>query len=384
MLLLAAALAAQVAADPASGRRLPPVSFFGAGPVEAADHEAEFMFHLDSGPVRDIRINLVRSGRWLRETYVDERGRTVAWADFGAATSVTSVRDEAGGQQALQISRAPGTSSYNLIRRERTGQRDRALGEACEVWRIARVGEEDRRYDRLSCETADGIQLWAGRSDFTSGAVVRELRIVSLRRRRVAPVEVRPSASLLRWADWRDLPPLSPAPARRPRGYELRLAAMPHSGGDRARIMRRRGNWTYSDTTMGDGRRLLGLDNRAALLSYQAGPDGRPIELRLIRLPPEQVRAEDGAGYRRLVPPSSELVLGQTCFWSAPTGGVLVLDSQRDCVTGDGLPLRSVSGHRTITRLVATSLTRRPPPVAALMPPPEAFDWDRWGIQPID
>lgn len=381
MLLLNAALAFQAAA----GGPVPPGTTFYAAPVRAADHEAVVITYRNTGQDRDLRRELVRSGRWLRE------GNALAatHSDFESGTSIAYARDEAGRYRHISIARTATTDSYSRYRRERTGGRDRALGEACEIWRLVRVNSEPYDVEVLSCETHDGIQLWTRTQGMDTGQVIAETRTLSFRRRPVARREVLPPADLLRWADWRDLPPLSgaPPPPRAPLEYELRLAqADDMRGGERSRIMRRRGPWTYLEQVRGDTTRAITLDNRIISLSYETEADGRPIRLALQRLPVDQLRNNEAATYARVDPPASERVIGETCFWSEQNHGLVVTSgSHRWCLTADGLPLRISAHHRVwIADLTATGLSRRPPPLAAMMPPRAAFDWARWGIRPAD
>lgn len=383
MLLLIAALVLQ-AAEPAAGRPVPPGTAFYAAPVRAADREAVVMSYRNPGQDRDLRRELVRSGRWLRE------GSDLAavHSDFESGTSITYARDGSGGYRYVSIGRTATTDSYSRYRRERTGGRDRALGEDCEIWRLVRVNSEPYGAEVLSCDTHDGIQLWTRTQNMDTHQLIFETRTLSFRRRRVAQSEALPPADLLRWADWRDLPPPSGAPPpSAPLEYDLRLAEAGDTGGERSRIMRRRGPWTYLEQVRQDTNRSVTLDNRIVILSYEAEADGRPIRLVLRRLPADRLQVMEGAAYVRVDPPASERVIGETCFWSERDlgHGVVTSGSHRLCLTADGLPLRISSHHRvTIADLTATALTRGPPPLAALMPPREAFDWARWGIRPAD
>jgi len=386
MLLLIAALALQPA-DPAAGRTLPGSHFRGA-PVRAADHEAVVLYSEITGGGVEKRLSLVRSGRWLRES----DGVSVNHADFGSGTSVRYERDEAGQYRQMTIGRVATTDPDSRYRREPTGRRDRALGEDCAIWRLVRVGDTDRDpLDELSCETRDGIQLWTRTVSTRAGLVITQTRTLSFRRRTVRSAEVRPPADLLRWAYWRDLAPLGTAPAQ-PRAqfdYDLRLADAANQGAVKWRIMRRRGPWTYQESVQWAAhRRYVALDNRRIVLSYEAEAGGRPVSLAITRLSPEQVLANDDTAHRRIVPPESEQVIGEACLWSdnVSHGGVVVISgSNRECLTADGLPLRVTSHHRVWhANLTATALSRASPPLAAMMPPDEAFDWARWGIRPAD
>jgi hypothetical protein len=368
VLLLAAALALQAADRP------------------VADHEAVVISYRNNHQEQDLTRTLVRSGRWLRQGTAS--GAT--HSDFESGTSVTYARDEAGRYRYIAIGRTPTTDPDGRYRRERTGGRDRALGEECEIWRLVRVDSGAHGPEVLSCETHDGIELWTR----TQGSDIRhiiiaETRTLSFRRRPVAPSEVLPPADLLRWDYWFNLPPLSgaPPPPRAPLEYELRLGPADDYAVERSRIMRRRGPWTYLERVRDHGIRSIAIDNRIVSLTYEAEADGRPIRLTLQRMPAMQLSNNDAVRYVRIAPPASEQVLGEPCFWSVPDWGrgVDTSGAHRFCLSADGLPLRiSAHHHVLIANLTATALSRAPPPFAAMMPPREAFDWARWGIRPAD
>jgi hypothetical protein len=381
MLLFAAALAFQAAA----GRPIPPGAASYAAPVRVADHEAVVISYRNNHQEHDLTRNLVRSGPWLREG--TDAGAT--HSDFESGTSVTYARGEAGGYRYIAIGRTATNDTYSRYRRERTGGRDRALGEPCEIWRQVRVNSEPYGPEVLSCETHDGIQLWTRTQGMdVRHIIIAETRTLSFRRRPVAPGEVLPPADLLRWAYWFNLPALSGAPPPRPPlDYELRLGRGSDYGAEQSRIMRRRGPWTYLEQVRGDGNRAITIDNRIVSLTYEAEADGRPIRLTLQRMPAMQLRNNEGATYVRIAPPASERVIGETCFWSERDlgPGTTTSGAYRLCLTADGLPLRIFDQHRVLmANLTATALSRGPPPFAAMMPPREAFDWARWGIRPAD
>lgn len=386
MLLALLMLAAAPAADSTAGRFLPPNSEFYFAPVVAADHEAVVLSTDAVG--RESSYAIVRSGSWLREGSAAPGRAAVVHSDFAAAISVTYLRDDSGHYDVLSIARHPSSETYSLYRRARTGERDRALGEDCEVWSTTRIGERDGEgVNHLSCDTADGIQLWSRAVGFRTGYVVAQSRTLSFRRRPVRPEEVRPPRDLLRWSYWRNLAAAGDvAPERRVPDHELRLASRHGANMEGSRIMRRRGAWSYSEDTERAGERRIQIANRVISIGYGAEADGRPVRLEIHRLPPDQVQHGDSPSYVRIEPASSERVIGETCFWSrqgSAGGGIVVTSGEhRDCVTADGLPLRIFSYHRGGgADLIAISLVRRAPPLSAFMPPAEAFNWARWGVR---
>lgn len=386
MLLTLLMLASAPAADSAAGRHLPPNSALYFAPPVAADHEA-VVLSIDAVG-RESRYAIVRSGHRLREGGAAPGRGPVVHSDFAAGLSVTHMRDDRGRYDMLSIARHPSDETYSRYRRVRTGERDRALGEDCEVWSTTRIGEsEGEGLNLLSCDTADGIQLWSRSVGIRAAFVVAQSRTLSFRRRPVRPEEVRPPRGLLRWSYWRTLAGRGGmAPARAVPDHELHLASGPRANSDLSRIMRRRGDWTYSDTGSPAGIRRVQIDNRIISVAYDAEANGRPVRLEIHRLPPAPGQSGNAPGYVGIEPASSERVIGETCHWSrhGPAGGGIVITSgeHRDCVTADGLPLRIFSRHRGGgTDLTAIRLVRRAPPLSALMPPAEAFDWSRWNVR---
>lgn len=322
------------------------------------------------------RYNIVRSGSWLREGGTADRRTGYAYSDFASGISIAYWGD-AEGYQGLTIRRHASSDNYGLYQRRPTGTHERVLGEDCEVWQTTRVQPiAGAELSLLSCDTADGIQLWS-RAVSSRGVIIAESRTTSFRRRPVRPEEIRPPADLLRWTHWRSLvarEPLPAWPAHRPRNYELHLQGNGSEyGGERERMLRSHDDWTYMDTIRHQGDRSVRVDNRVIMVDYQADADGRPVALVIQRLQPGW---NGGPAYVPVDPPASESVIGEACIWSH-------WGDYRYCVTTDGLPLRIREHHHVLVAdLTATRLVRRQPPLAALMPPAEAFDWERWGITP--
>lgn len=375
LLVLAAA-----AEDPAAGRRVPTGSSFYFAPPRATDHEAFIVFNEGGGPNRERRQLVIRSGSWLREA----SGTSIVHADFERAISIAYARDAAGNYSSLSISREPTTDASHLYRRARTGARERALDEDCEVWNTARADTDaDYGIDLLSCETSDGIQLWSRTVVRRTGTVVEKSRTLSFRRRAVRAEEVRPPRDLLRWRYWRALAG-TPAPAA-PAGHEIRLASEGGRSVQAWRVIRRRGDWGYVATGDQDGTERTNLDTPTVGIQYEAEADGRPVRLSIF---PQALRPIAPAGapaFEPIPPAQSERVLGEECVWSGPSSahGIVVTSGEhRECVTADGLPLRIFSAHRVVSaNLVATLVSRRAPSAESMLPPAAAFDWARWGLR---
>jgi hypothetical protein len=348
------------------------------------DHVAVVIVDPGYGPEpREQRREIARSGSWMREVV----GSAVSHHDFATGTSVTHWRDDASGNRGFSISRHASDDGYHLYRRVRTEEQDHALGEDCAVWRSERVNAQPNQEPRyLTCETADGIQLWS-RTLSSSGSELGSSRTVSFARRHVSTAEVRPPRHLLRWRSWRDLAPAveGPAPASaQPRDYEVRLSG--GQGREQARIMRASRGWTYHESR-GSTRRTISIRNDAIAIDYSDEQDGRPVTLAVRRL-----TAAERPSVRPPVPdqpftPPLERVIGELCSWAQATGGEVTVTSGHHgrCATRDGLPLRIVSEHRgLIADLTATYIARRQLPVSALEPPRSAFSWAAWNIVPAD
>lgn len=367
--MLIFALAA-LAATP--GEFLLPWGMLPAAPA-AVDHVAVVIVDPGHGPEpREQRREIARSGPWLREAI----GPTVSHHDFATGASVTHWRDDASGYRGFMINRHPSDDRPYRYRRARTGERDHALGEECVVWRSDRADAPATSPYYLTCETADGIQLWSRTVSSVPGLALGWSRTVSFTRRPVPAAEVRPPRRLLRWQSWRDLATAADAVATAPgppRNYEVRLEGS--RGRERAQIFRASHGWAYSEVR-GQALRSISIRGNGVVIDYREEPNGRPVALTV-----RQVTAPERPFVQLPVPdgppaPPFEQVIGETCSWAPP-------DNYRRCVTRDGLPLRIQYEHRgLIADLTATFLARRQLPISALEPPQSAFSWSAWDIVP--
>ncbi|HMG47347.1 MAG TPA: hypothetical protein VK614_07790 [Allosphingosinicella sp.] len=381
MLIAAALLALTAAEDPAAGRPVPGGTFFYFAPPRAADHEAVIVSNEGAGPDRERRQQVIRSGSWLREGPIGA-GAGAIYSDFEGAISIAFSRDQAGHYRTLAIDRHASTDTFHRYRRARTGARERVLGEDCEVWNSARVGAgSDHEIDLLSCETADGIQLWSRTVVRRTGAVIEQSRTLSFRRRAVRPDEVRPPLDLLRPLYWRALAGTPEAGA--PAGHEIRLAMEGDRSAQAWRVIRRRGDWAFVATGDQGGTERTSLETPTLAIQYETEAGGRPVRLSIHPQPPRPI-ASGAAAFEPIPPPQSERVLGEECVWSGPSSahGIVVTSGEhRECLTADGLPLRIFSAHHVVSAdLVAIRVSRRAPSAESMLPPAAAFDWARWGV----
>ena len=189
-------------------------------------------------------------------------------------TTFTHWRDDASGHRGLSIDRQPSANIDHYYRRIRTAERDHVLGEDCIVWRSEPAVARPYQSHTLTCETADGIQLWSRTLSSGSAAVSGWSRTVSFTRRPVSAAEVRPPRHLLRWGSWRELAPAAGAvtPASGPqRDYEVRLEGS--AGREQARIFRASHGWSYSEVR-GQPLRSITVRSDAVAIDYREWPAG--------------------------------------------------------------------------------------------------------------
>ena len=361
---------------------------WGTGPAapSAVDHVATVAVDPGYGPEpRDQRYELTRSGTWLREV----RGGAISHHDFASGVSIEYGAGNAPGNWGFSINRHASNEDHYRYRRTPTGERDRLLGEECFVWRFERVGATQGDLAYLSCETADGIQLWARTLSGQTGHVLASSRTLSVARRPVAAAEVLPPRGLLRWRSWRAVArpaePVAP-PSNRPPDYEVRL----EGGGDgtqRAHIVRASRGWTYQESRWPHMRSLM-IRSVAVAIDYREEADGRPLSLTVRPISAAERQSVLPPLPEGPLPPPVDRVIGEDCSWAEPPPGpaiVVTSGTNRRCITRDGLPLRIIYGHRgPVTNLTATHIARRPLPMRALEPPRSAFSWSAWGLRPAD
>lgn len=351
--------------------RTPPEAHM--APPRATDHIATMVVSRGYGPPGEDRHLVMRAGGWIREERTSQ-GRTVfVHSDLGSGVSINYARDSAGRIFYLQADRHPASDRYHVMRRVPTGRRGRALGERCEVWSTTRVGERPGEgVNWLSCETRDGVQLWTRAESLRSGSVLGSARATSVERRPLRREEVRPPAALLDLASWREG---SVFPAAATPRYDVRFEA---AGGGGVRILRRQGEWTYSERPGLDGGRRLDIRNDVAFFGYEEEVGGRPVRLNLQRRRDDQPVDEER--WNLIDHRAPETMLGETCRWMVPAN--LPTDTtHNECRTADGVPLALEEGSwGTSTRYVAVSATRAPLTATAFAPPPRSSDWAAWGI----
>ncbi len=348
-------------ADVFRGR--PPEAVF--APQTAAPHVVTTVMHY--GPGREERITITRVGNWIREdhNHTGSGRKWIVFSDISSGTSFSIGLDDNGRYRSLSITRSRPTDSEYVSTRERTGQRETALGEDCEVWNMA----AGKNYPtRLDCVTRDGITLWS-RTSYGSSGIMRSEQALSVERRQSTPDYVRPPNEVFAWAYWSRLGEGATSTFAAAQDYEVTLSSA--AGGD-TRTIRRHFPWTYIDSVRPNGNKSLSIASRTMRLYFEADTRNQPISLSIIAQP-EQPFPEP-APVRTKQP--AQLVLGEVCTWFDTFPGARDIGSY-ECRTWDSIPLRITGitwGHTSLD-LRATRITRRYLLVGAVAPPSIVFDW---------
>jgi hypothetical protein len=153
-------------------------------------------------------------------------------------------------------------------------------------------------------------------------------------------------------------------------------SAWPGDGGPL--VVRKRGQWTYEDRPMPDGRRYIATfradTGEQASVTLAAG--GRP-DLLVLRHPE---RGRFSAMRTAPMVRPDETVLGERCAWVDTMPDVA--DAGRtECRAADGTPLKVVYSARGDARqFTAIKVRRRPVAFAEVMPPPNLMARRLWGL----
>lgn len=361
-------------------------AFDAAGlPDRAVDHVIETEVMPIAGPRRTERYRRTRLGSRYSKVRLDLPDATPQFTDLATRTHVTFGVGPDGKYKWLRIAR-PETGTYSTYRREKTGERDRALGEDCDVWATTRVGEKDYGYKSvfLTCYTDDGIELWT-RIRKTRGAKVEDQeysRTVLLQRRSVPLGEVLPPRDLLDRSRWSGFSAVVPPPSQAPVAHEVRLeGGVPYEPESvRMRIIRESYPWSYQENARQTGERDWYIVNRATGLVVRARQyaDGSPKTFDVYhhgREIPEQAVVELGR---------TDTVLGEQCRWVKPARDDHH-EYMEECRTADGVVLLHKSGNTRYggdSSLKAVSVRRGAISPAKLLPPPKLMSPRSWQLWP--
>jgi hypothetical protein len=318
----------------------------------------------------DNRRTIVRAGQWVRvESVYADRTETL-YADLATGTSYLIVRDRTGVVQRLKVERYSENDVFDLRHRAPTGRRDSALGQSCEIWTIS-----GQYYHEESCETVDGIQLWARFPSPGGGQDIFAVRAISVDRHAVRPEDVRPPRDFFRLAPWPVLAENGQA------GYEVRLVSTTR-GAARQQVRRRQGGLRSGQNDSDNGTHDFGASSPLSHYFYKTEADGRPLTLEVERWSASHFRRDARLVERweRLDGRPTRTVLGERCTWQEDTS-FRSTDQHYECRTGEGIPL-ALEDHwdwdSVVDRWTARSLLRRPLSEADISPPAPAVDWATW------
>lgn len=351
-------------------------------PPTAVDHRVMMEVERGWGPPGPETHVFTRAGDWIREDHAGQGGSSSVHSDMASGVSLSYGRDESGAVRSVIVSRHPSTGTYYRYSRERTQATDHVLGEDCTVWLTRRLGEPPGQgVNWLSCDTDDGIQLWTKAESGYDGSVVASSKATRVERRAFSQRAVRPPAEVFRFDRWA-VAPRAPGAV----GFEVQFQEVsPRDGPARSRTLRRRGQARLEDTRSVNGERRVMILHAAATVDYVQEAGGRPVYLSVSSPSSAQVAAwAREEPWVAVADEPDETVLGETCHWQRSSQ--LLADAARhECRTRDGIPLKIAEATRaTWTRFVATSVSRRAPPIAAFNVPAVAADWRAWRTSPGD
>lgn len=368
-------------------------------PAKAVDHVTKRIVTPITGPPHEEHVTVARSGDLLRQDGIANGKRFSVHTDLKTATSVSIVRNGEKAYSSVTINRPDPDDTYNIFRIFKTGERDRAIGEECEVWGTIRASE-DKHSSRsvwLTCVTSDGIELWTRIKHRSE--TVEYSRTVAIERRTISRRQLLPPRDALQVKAW----------VRRPEPTAIHDAAQEPWPVDHevwlegkasnllppfaiTQIIRHRCSWRYSDTAPRRGERQLHISDPVSGFSfYYRELGGIPIGLQfyLNDPDPEQFSMSSAAPPQNLAADhrDPQQILGETCRWDRlgrlRSDIVVTSGYSAQCTTDDGVMLRSYNvAHRvnTVTDLVAVRLKRGSVRMEAVLPPSEVLDWRIWKI----
>lgn len=352
-------------------------------PDHAVDHVLIVEVDPIGGPPGVHRVRQARLGRRLSELRLDLPNDTPNFTDLVTKTYVSYSVDEDGKYRSLGISR-PDPGKYYTYQRTKTGERDRVLGEQCDVWATTRVGERDEGYSSVfeTCLASDGIELWTRIKSTSRGKVeiTHFRRTLSIERRSVPASEMRPPRDLLDPRKWAGMGNAKAA-GWTTVSHQVQLTGnsdLEESDSGNSRLLRERNPWTYREGVAMDGARSWVITNRQSGLQITArqyaGGGLHSIGIAKHRGPlPAQKTADLG---------KSGQLLGERCRWIKPVPDDYHYYEQQ-CRTADGIVLLHESGNSRYgghISLKAVSLRRGPFRPADLLPPARMMILRNWGL----
>lgn len=350
-------------------------------PDVAVDHETvRSVTPITGHPGLPRTITVIRSGsRYRSEGRAGTLSRT-GYTDLGSKFQVEIARNASGRYEAVSVRGPGGQGAHAAFLRTKTGERDRLLGESCDVWATQSADPNPYQSTWLTCLTADGIELW---TRIRSANETREYsRTVSIRRRRVAASEVTPPRDFLELKRWEGyLAAVEPSAGSRAQatGHEVRLERAPAAerASEASLVLRWRDSWRYYQTTRTDGSTSWHIHHLRSGFSFQATQlaTGELQHLDAAVDPQAQQLFEDLRGPSR---GKTDEILRETCTWH-DTPYTVSHSQQQDCLTADGILLareRRTRFGTDETFLRAVRLRRHAPSLRSVLPPTERFNLD--------
>jgi hypothetical protein len=315
---------------------------------------------------------------WTRiDSAIDGQRSTTAY--FGPASQYfTMSRQTPRLYEQLSVGRVPAKDASGQSERpSKTGKRETFLGERCEIWTVP---EKARHVpNRQSCITRDGIELWNRPVVGISG---QSYEITSLKRKRVAPRDVRPPVERFDVKWWLALPTVAVAPPPEP-PRDVTVVMQPEQSGTPDRpvltstMMRRRHPWTFTEEpyTPGLTARRYSYDPERLTITVIRNAAGEAMGLHIMKWLADTGRPKPQKLDR------IDTILGEQCTWFNMHPDMMDA-SYIQCLTDDGVMLKDMHGGREGIRVSrsAVSLSREPVPLDAVMPPPAILAHKTWGI----
>lgn len=332
------------------------------------DHELDWI-RTETGPLRQIRSTIRRSGAWVRRDVTGGGGSSTEFIHLPTGITVTEVRNAAGQILGYSI-RAPRQDAGTSITYagQPTDVTEERLGERC-VNHVVYAGE---RFRHVACVSADGISLSQHIEDLegeiwsTSSASATRLT------RRAVPSRLMQPPQFDRDA-WLGDPGLDESEDR-----ENYTVVLEGERGDVRYLMRRRQGWYAEDVRRSDGSATLWAENHDQGRSVIArlGPGARPEEVAY----GTRSFTDFGTRHPEKLDRPGETVLGLSCDWYDVMPNVH--DNGRlECRASDEMPLRIQTIWRGSIRddVVATRFDRRQSATADVLPPETWSSLQAWG-----
>jgi len=229
-----------------------------------------------------------------------------------------------------------------------------------------------------NCVTEDGIVIET-RLLAPNDVPIYHTRLASLDRRAIAPAEIYPPSQILTSEFWLRPVHSQNADPSQP-DFDITLETI---GGSTIRLLRHY-PWHYREQRDRGGSLRITIWNKleAQGISYQQAGGYRRLTARR--------PADDGSASFKFNDTTgkvslgkAETIQGESCEWFDLMPGIQDAGN-RECLTGDGLPLKlDISGMNLAFPYTATSVRRRPVALSEMRLPAEAFSLDEWGLPAV-